>query len=112
MPGRASLTSPAGTGEIVMPSDPNFMCTGLVTVALFFGSTKNTRSFFAFAILCALANAPHMATITRTGTTSCFLNVISDLLFALTFYCLRLRRQATPDLRPPGDGPRTGDGVR
>ena len=59
------------------------MWTGLVTVAPFFGSTKNTRSFLAF-MLCALATAPSPASITTTGSTSCFLNVISDLLFAVT----------------------------
>ena len=31
--------SPGGTGEIVIPDEVNFMCTGLVTVAPFFGST-------------------------------------------------------------------------
>ena len=43
------MTSPGGTAAISMPSDPNFMCTGLVTVAPFFGSTKNTLIFDAFA---------------------------------------------------------------
>ena len=32
-----------------MPDEPNFMCTGLVTVALFFGSMKNTLTATAFA---------------------------------------------------------------
>src|SRR4029453_4165774 len=41
--------SPGGTAAISTPSDPNFMWTGLVTVAPFFGSTKNTRAFFAAA---------------------------------------------------------------
>ena len=40
MPGRVVVSSPAGTAEISIPDDPNFTCTGLVTVALFFGSTK------------------------------------------------------------------------
>src|SRR6266849_9489073 len=62
------------------------MCTGLVTLAPFLGSTKNTRTFFAAAFLaagflvCALAKTPNPATITRTGSTSCLLIFISDLL--------------------------------
>ena len=41
-----SLT--CGTAAISIFSAPNFKCTGLVTVALFFGSTKKTRGrFFA-----------------------------------------------------------------
>ena len=47
MPGRVLVTSPGGTAAISMPSEPNFIFTGLVTVAPFFGSTKNTRGFFA-----------------------------------------------------------------
>src|SRR5436309_3514656 len=47
MPGRAVAGSPGGTASILMPSEPNFICTGLATVALFFGSTKNTRGFVA-----------------------------------------------------------------
>src|SRR5436305_3564434 len=59
------------------------MCTGLVTVALFFGSTKNTRTFFPFAPACfdcAPAKALKAVTITRTGSTSCVLSFICDLL--------------------------------
>ena len=37
--------SPGGTAAISIPSEPNFMCSGLVTVAPFFGSMKNTRGF-------------------------------------------------------------------
>ena len=65
------------------------MWTGLVTVAPFFGSTKNTRAFAAaFAagfFAWAPAKTPNPATITRTGSTSCFLIFIRDLLFAVTF---------------------------
>src|SRR5258708_23212900 len=43
MPGRAEVTSPAGTGEISMRCAPNFKWTGLLTVAPVAGSTKNTR---------------------------------------------------------------------
>src|SRR5262245_61022562 len=43
MPGRTSVMSPAGTGEIVTPSDPNFIFRGLVTDAPSAGSTKNAR---------------------------------------------------------------------
>ena len=88
MPGRAVVMSPGGTGEISVPDEPNFMCTGLVTVAPFFGSTKNTLAVAAFAagfLACALAKTPNPATITSTGSTSCLLIVISDLLFAVTF---------------------------
>ena len=46
--------SPGGTAAISMPVAANFMCTGLVTVASFFGSTKNTVIFFALAIAGAL----------------------------------------------------------
>src|SRR6478609_4638715 len=61
------------------------MCTGLVTVALFFGSMKNTFAVAAFAFVagffaCALAKTPNPATITSTGSTICLLSVISDLL--------------------------------
>src|SRR6185436_13085320 len=74
--------SPGGTAAISMPSDPNFMCSGLVTVAPFFGSTKNTRGFLAAAFAaglaasCAAATNPNPATRMRTGSTI----FISDLL--------------------------------
>src|SRR5260370_42293128 len=80
MPGRAVLTSPAGTGEISIPSDPNFICTGLVTVAPLLGSTKNTRAFFGLAAVffmpCAPTTAPLPATTATTSSASCFLQVI------------------------------------
>ena len=82
------LHIPGGTGQISMPDDPNFMCTGLVTFALFFGSMKNTLTAPAFAagfLACALAYTPRPTIIPTTGRTSCLLNVISDLLFAVTF---------------------------
>src|SRR5436305_4717840 len=79
MPGRAVVTSPGGTGAISIPSDPNFMCTGLVTVAPFFGSMKNARGFFFMA--CAPAIAPNPAIMTTTSSANGFLRVISGLLF-------------------------------
>src|ERR1700681_93735 len=85
MPGRVVVMSPGGTGEIWMPWEPNFMCTGLVTVAPLLGSRKNTRvfatAFFATGFFAwALAKTPNPATITRIGSTSCLLILISDLL--------------------------------
>src|SRR5258706_12884762 len=83
MPGRVSLRSPGGTGEIVMPDDPNFMCTGLVTVALFFGSRNITLAFAAAGFfIWALAKAPPATTITNTGSTSCLLSFISAISFS------------------------------
>src|SRR4051794_29236210 len=77
--------SPGGTGEISTPEEPNFMCTGLVTVAPFFGSTKNTRAFFevvaffaAGLVACAAAPAPNPITVTRTSSASCLLLSIHD----------------------------------
>ena len=79
----ALVISPGGTAAISMPSEPNFMCSGLVTVAPFFGSTKNTRGFFAAGLArlrCAAATKPNPATRMRTGSASCFPIFISDLL--------------------------------
>jgi hypothetical protein len=55
---------------------------GLVTVAPFFGSTKNTRGFVLRRRLGlpALPRNPNPATRMRTGSTSCFPIFISDLL--------------------------------
>src|SRR5437762_4278291 len=83
MPGRAVLMSPAGTGEISIPSDPNFIFTGLFTAAPFFGSMKNTRAFFGFAAAgffaaCAPTKAPPPATTATTSSASCFFQVIRD----------------------------------
>src|SRR5437870_1859227 len=82
MPGRAVLMSPAGTGEISIPSDPNFIFTGLLTVAPFFGSMKNTRGFFGFAAdfcaACAPTKAPLPATTATTSSASCFFQFITD----------------------------------
>ena len=62
MPGRAFLDVARRHGGISMPDEPNFMCTGLVTVAPFFGSMKNTLAvavaFAAGFLACALAKAP------------------------------------------------------
>src|SRR3989442_746757 len=44
MPGRVVLTSPAGTAAIWIPCEPNFMWSGLVTVALFFVEPKNNAT--------------------------------------------------------------------
>src|SRR5205814_8743817 len=72
---------------ISMPSAANFMCTGLVTLALFFGSTKWTLIFLAFAALllagcfaCAAASAPNARTMTRIGRARCLLSFIRHLL--------------------------------
>src|SRR5258708_3033937 len=81
-PGRGLFRSPGGSGEISIPEDPNFMWTGLLTVALFFGSTKNTRTLVALAagfFACALTKTPNPTTITRSGSTSCVLIFICDL---------------------------------
>ena len=89
MPGRAVVTSPGGTAPISMPSDPNFMCTGLVTVAPFFGSTKNTRDLRAFAagfFAWAPANdAEPRDHHEHRRATSCFLIFITRSPFAVTF---------------------------
>src|SRR5438045_2709188 len=70
MPGRAVLTSPAGTGEISIPEDPNFKWTGLAPVAPFFGSTKNTRvlAFFLGAWALAIVAPATQVTIERSRT--------------------------------------------
>src|SRR5581483_5956636 len=85
MPGRGSFTSPDGTGDIVTPVDVNFMWTGLVTVALFFGSTKLTVIFWPFAFAgvfpCAPRNAPHEATSIPASSTRCFLTFIVSAPF-------------------------------
>src|SRR5262245_19116832 len=77
MPGRAVVTSPGGTAAISIPSDPNFMWTGLVTCAPFFGSMKNTLAFFACAPADTL-NAPMIAT---TSSASCFRLCMVTLLW-------------------------------
>src|SRR5215510_4212307 len=77
MPGRAVVTSPGGTAAISIPSDPNFMWTGLETCAPFFGSMKNTLAFLACAPAETL-NAPMIAT---TSSASCFRLCMVTLLW-------------------------------
>src|SRR5215510_6423802 len=88
MPGRAVVTSPGGTAAISIPSDPNFMWTGLVTCAPFVGSMKNTLAFFACAPADTL-NAPMIAT---TSSASCFRLCMVTLLWA----DILAARSATP----------------
>src|SRR5438477_2224743 len=65
-----------------MPSTPNFMCTGLVTVAPLFGSMKNTRTFLAPAffiagfLACADAPTPNPTNTTSASSVSCLLTCI------------------------------------
>src|SRR5436190_23332684 len=66
-----------------MPSEPNFMCTGLETLAPFFGSMKKTRGFLAFVaapaaflVVCAPAATPNAAIAATTSRPSCFLRII------------------------------------
>src|SRR5689334_2750049 len=80
MPGRAVFTSPCGTGEISIPDDPNFMCTGLVTVAPFFGSTKNTRGLPAFLGAWATAGTLNAPIISIPASASDVLAIMQCLL--------------------------------
>src|ERR1700737_3481065 len=85
---------------MVMPDDPNFMCTGLVTVALFFGSRNITLAFAAAGFfIWALAKAPQATTITSTGSTSCLLSFMSAISFSRSHSSPPSRRSHTPALR-------------
>src|SRR5262249_1621855 len=56
---------------MLMPSEPNFKCSGLVTVAPFLGSTKNTRFLPAdFAGACAATNATPTPTVSTNAVAS------------------------------------------
>src|SRR5438552_5162533 len=118
MPGRDVVTSPGGTGAIWMPSAPNFMCTGLLTVAPFLGSTKKTRAFFAFAaglFACAPAAIPNPATIATTSSPSCLLRLIG-ISFRWTIILASKPLREPAFAQPAGrrvDGQHAiGDGVR
>src|SRR5881296_2677520 len=78
MPGRAVVTSPGGTAAISIPSEPNFMWTGLVTCAPFLGSMKNTLGFF---LACAPADTLNALTIATTSSASCFQLCMATLLW-------------------------------
>src|SRR5262245_41805132 len=78
MPGRAVVTSPGGTAAISIPSDPNFIWTGLETCAPFFGSMKNTLAFFFACAPADTLNAPMIAT---TSSASCFRLCMVTLLW-------------------------------
>src|SRR5262245_60436514 len=93
MPGRAVVTSPGGTAAISIPSDPNFMWTGLETCAPFFGSMKNTLAFLACAPAETL-NAPMIAT---TSSASCFRLCMVTLLWP----DILAEQAPKPSARPP-----------
>src|SRR5438105_684016 len=77
------------------------MWTGLVTVALFFGSMKNTRAFF---LACAPAITPSPAIMMTTSSANCFLRVIGDLLFRHILAEPSSKPSATPLFGQPAAG--------